>query len=176
MWAPLINPCVCAQTEYAKRTGYKVTAGGTAGVYYVQDMNTADAKEYEVNLNKPDCCHYVRMHLQPCQHMVPVFVKRDMFATRRATMKTIKQFWPKWALAMECLKHYTGKSVRRPAMYSGPFVGDDADRLVRPVQKPRKRGRPKRNRYVWKKTTAKSVAEQLPTVYNPDFGVATQFV
>ena len=59
-------------------------AGPQVFTSYVKDMHTPDAKEYEVNLNKPDCCHYVRMHLQPCQHMVPVFVKRDMFATRRS--------------------------------------------------------------------------------------------
>ena len=167
---------MCLQIEIAKRAGYQVTPGGTADVFYVKNVKSPEGKEYEVNLAKPDCCDYVRMHLMPCRHMVPVFYQREMMSTQRQTMQTINAFWPKWAHASEYLKHYTDKSIRRPEMYCGPFLGAEEDRLLRPIQSRKKRGRPKRARYRWTAKTVTSVIDAMPVQYNREYAEVLEFL
>lgn len=83
------------QTEYAKRTGLEVTSAGN-GVFYVEDLRTAEHNEYEVDtrrgLTSVKCCHYVTKHKLPCRHLVPVFHKCGMMATARQSRSTIRKY------------------------------------------------------------------------------------
>ena len=168
------------QTEYAKRSGYEVTAGGTNSVFYVKDTKSPDGKEFEVDITRGlttvKCCAYVTKHLQPCQHMIPVFYQRNMMSTARATRATIATFWPRWALAENYQQMYAGKNVLRPQLYSGPFEGPEEDRLLAPIQTSKPRGRPKKKRYKWKPKTVKQVAEWLPVVYNEEYSAVCAFI
>jgi hypothetical protein len=136
------------QTEIAKRSGVQVTGCGRT-VYQLQDMRSADGKKYEVDLENLDCCDYVHTHQLPCRHMVPVFHSRSMMSSPRKVQQCIAKFWPKWALASEYIKIYEPRAIHIPPVYSGPFVGPDEQRLKPPIQKHRKRGRPKKERYRW---------------------------
>jgi hypothetical protein len=64
---------------------------------------------------------------------------------------------------------YQGKSIRKPRLYTGPYVGPEDDRLAPPLQRKKKRGRPKRKRYTWKKQTVRTVQQRLPVVYNLEY-------
>jgi len=172
------NPCVLItnQTEIAKRAGFVVQPGGSNGIYYVKDVRTAEGKEYEVNLDKPECCAYVSMHKQPCRHMVPVLYSQGLMGTARATQASLHRFWPKWALAQRYKDMYTGKSIRKPKLYTGPYVGPEADRLGPPKITKKKRGRPKRKRYRFKAQTVKTVQERLPVVYNVEYNAVLEYM
>ena len=49
------------------------------------------------------------------------------------------------------------------------YVGPDDLRVLRPTQRPKKRGRPKTARYKWKRRTVKSVAESMGRVYHAHY-------
>lgn len=182
-----VGPCLCwahanlcvliaNQTEIAKRAGFVVQPGGSNGIYYVKDVRTPEATEYEVNLAKPECCAYVSMHKQPCRHMVPVLYSQGLMDSARATQASLRRFWPKWALAARYRDMYEGKSIRKPKLYTGPYVGPEADRLASPKLTKKKRGRPKRKRYRWKPQTVKTVQEMLPVVYNVEYNAVLEFM
>ena len=107
-------------------------------MYYVYNPSTPGGKEYEVNLDKPDCCHHVRQHLQPCRHMVAVFHKLHMLGPNARTARaTMTEFCPKWAFAQNYLNMYKGKTVRKPTIAPGKFDGPDEDlkfRLAGPTR------------------------------------------
>jgi len=156
----------CTQVAIAKRSGQEVTSSG-AGVYYVQDVRRADGRTHEVLLQRQKCCNYVVMHKQPCRHMVCVFHHENLLGgSRRNTDATIRRYWPKYFHSDNYLRMYKGKIIRQPEVYSGPYLGPDALRVLRPTQRPKKRGLPKTARYKWKRKTAKSVAESMGRVYH----------
>ena len=170
----------CAQVELAKRSGYAVVSGDGAGkLFYVQNMQKADGEQIEVDMRdgmkSVDCCAYVHMHRQPCRHMVPIFWKFNMMNGARGVAQCVNNFWPKWAKAVTLLQAYQSKSVARPKIYAGKFVGDAADRIAPPKQGVKKRGRPKKKRYRYKKQTVQSIIDKLPTVYNERYGAVLQF-
>ena len=171
--------CPC-QAEYAKRSGYEVTTGGTIHVYYVTDTRSADRRQFEVNMTRGlasvKCCAYVTKHLQPCQHMIPVMYQRGLMSTPRSTRATITALWPKWALAKNYQQMYQGKNVLRPELYSGPFEGSEEDRLLAPIQTSKKRGRPRKKRLKYKPKTVKEVRKRLPVVYNEEYGRVCLFI
>jgi hypothetical protein len=163
------------QLEIAKRTGYEVTAGGNR-VFYVLDQNRADAKQYEVNLAKPDCCPYWTEHCQPCRHLICVFAKLGMLGPNLRTARTtMEKYWPKWAHAKKVRDLYADRGVRLPTVYAGPFVGPVGDRILPPLQSKARRGRPKKKRYRYKPATVADVKTRMPHVYNPDYADLINF-
>ena len=102
------TPC-CDQTEIAKRAGTKVTSMG-GRVYNLQNNYTN--KEYELNLDNPDCCFYVHTNKLPCRHMLIVFHKKGFLGTRRQVAQCLEKYWPKWAWASEYVKMYEGRCIR----------------------------------------------------------------
>lgn len=171
----LLVSCTYSQTEIAKRAGLVVTGMGTT-VYQLQDTRSADGKSYEVDLADPKCCDYVSTHLQPCRHMVPVFFARSMMNTPRKVRATILKYWPTWALAEEYLKIYETRTIRIPAIYPGPFIGPEEDRLQPPIQKRRKPGRPKKERIRYTRQTVRTVAECMPQVYNAEYASVLEYM
>jgi len=175
-----LSTFVVMQKEVAKRSGHQVSAGGTANLYYVQSINTAEGKEYEVdftnNLASVKCCEYVTIHQLPCRHCIPVFYKRRMLNSKRKARATIAAFWPKWAQAEVYRDMYTNKTVRRPDIYAGKCVGPEEDKRLPPVQAQKKRGRPKKERYRFKPKTVQSVKDRMPTVYHAYYQEVMQFV
>ena len=157
------------QLEIAKRTGYLVTAAGNQ-VFYVQDQHRADAKNYEVNLAKPDCCEYCTEHLQPCRHLICVFAKLHMLGPNARTARaTQEKYWPKWAHARKVQELYVNRGLRQPDVYCGKFTGPEADRILPPLQSQAKRGRPKKQRYRYRPQTVTDVKIRMPTIHNPHF-------
>ena len=151
----------CTQVAVAKRSGQEVTSSG-AGVYYVQDVRRADGRTHEVLLQNQKCCEYVIMHKQPCRHMVCVFHHEKLLGgSTRNTDATIRRYWPKYFHSDNYLRMYKDKVIRQPEVYSGPYTGPNDLRVLRPNQRPKKRGRPKTARYKWKRRTLKSVEESM---------------
>ena len=160
----------------AKRAGQEVVSSGD-GVYYVQDVRRADAKTHEVLLNKKQCCNYVVMHKQPCRHMVCVFHKCAMLGgSRRVTEQTIKSFWPKYFHSDVYQKMYQNKSLRQPEVYSGKYLGPQHLVVLRPTQRPKKRGRPKKARYRWKRRTVASVAASMGPITHLHYQNVLEFL
>ena len=173
--ALIMHSYCLGQVEVAKRAGQEVVSSGS-GVYYVQDVRRADARTHEVLLNKMQCCNYVVMHKQPCRHMVCVFHKCGMLGgTRRVTEQTIRKFWPKCFLSDNYQKMYQNKSLRQPEVYTGKYLGPDHLRVLRPRQRPTKRGRPKKKRYTWKRRTVASVAANMTTVTHAHYHDVLEF-
>ena len=166
------TPC-CDQTEIAKRAGTKVTGMG-GRVYNLQNNYTN--KEYEVDLDNPDCCFYVHTNKLPCRHMLVVFYAQGLLGTRRQVAQCLEKYWPKWAWAKEYLRMYEGRCIRAPPLYTGPSTGPAADNIDPPLQSAKKRGRPKKERHRWKPKTVKTVAERMPIVYNAEFGDALRWM
>ena len=166
------GPC-CAQTEIVKRAGTTCTGMGGA-VYYL--TNARSHKEYEVDLENPDCCHYVHTHTLPCRHMLVVFYSRNMLGSKRKVCQCLNRYWPKWALAQEYVRLYEGRSIRAPPVYTGPSTGSAEDNIGIPLQTQKKRGRPKKARYRYKPKTVNDVATRMPTVYNAEFADALHFM
>ena len=149
------------QVAVAKRAGQEVTSSGH-GVYYVEDVRHAGGKTYEVMLDSPKCCDHAIMHKQPCRHMVCVFHKEKMLGgLQRTSQQTIYKFWPKCFHCNVYKRMYTGKVIRQPETYTGEYLGPDALRILKPTQRPAKRGRPKRKRYQWKKTKLADVIKSM---------------
>ena len=156
--------------------GYTVSRGG-GRIYYVYNPSTPGGKEYEVNLDKPDCCHHVRQHVQPCRHMVAVFHKLHMLGPNARTARaTMTEFWPKWAFAQNYLNMYKDKTVRRPTITPGKFVGSAHDMLGPPVQPHRKAGRPRKLRRKRRSNTPQQVAMQFPTVRIAEYASVLEFM
>ena len=163
------------QLEIAKRTGYEVTPAGNQ-VFYVQDKNRADAQQYEVDLNHPECCCYLSEHLQPCRHLICVFAKEKMLGPNQRTARaTMTKYWPKWAQASLVCELYANRGVRKPSLYSGKFTGPDEERILPPLQSAVKRGRPKKKRYRYKAKTVDDVKARLTTIYHPDYAALLAF-
>ena len=159
----------------AKRAGQEVVSSG-ADIYYVQDIRRADARTHEVQLNKMQCCNYVVMHRQPCRHMVCVFHKCGMLGSgKRVTEQTIRKFWPKCFLSDNYQKMYQNKSLRQPKVYAGKYLGPAHLVVGRPTQRPKKRGRPKKQRYTWKRKTVASVAANMTTVTHAHYQNVLEF-
>ena len=163
------------QVEIAKRTAYKVTPAGNR-TFYVQDRNRAEAKQYEVNVDKPACCEYWTEHRQPCRHLACVFAKLGMLgpSVRRAR-QTMEAYWPKWAHAERVKELYATRGIRQPAVYCGKFQGPDDQRILPPLQSAAKRGRPRKKRFRSKPKTVADVKARMPTVHNPDYADLIQF-
>ena len=122
-----------------------------------------------------NCCSYVHIHKQPCQHMVCVFWKYEMMSTARKVDNCVNKFWPKWARARRLLDAYKPKSIARPHMYGGPFIGDDADRIGVPIQKAKPRGRHRKARFKYRKRTVESVAKAMPRVFHAQYASMLEF-
>jgi len=172
--------CPWFQVELAKRSGFAVVSGDGAGkLFYVKNVTKADAEHVEVDMRRGmasvNCCAHVHIHKQPCQHMVCVFWKQDMMSTNRKVAHCVGKFWPKWAQATIVLQSYKTKSIGRPRMYGGPFIGDAADHIKPPKQTAKKRGRPKKNRYKGRKQSVKAIAERLPIVYHQFYANVLSF-
>ena len=164
----------CAQVELAKRSGYTVVSGdGVSKLFYLDNMNEADADLKEVDMRRGmqsvNCCEHVHIHKQPCRHMVCVFWKLGMLRGKRKVAQCVNKFWPKWSIANVLLQAYISKSVARPQIYGGKFVGNHDDRIKPPKQSAKKRGRPKKKRYKYRKQTVKSIKQRMPTVYNAQY-------
>ena len=97
-------------------------------------------------------------------------------STRRKTAEAIRKYWPKWAHADNYLNMYTGKKIRRPNLYTGPFKGPDEDRMLVPLQNHKKMGRPKKKRFKKGKQTVQTVQERMPAVHNPEYAEALRFM
>ena len=166
------TPC-CDQTEIAKRAGTKVTSMG-GRVYNLQNNYTN--KEYEVNLDNPDCCFYVHTNKLPCRHMLVVFFATGLLGTRRQVAQCLEKYWPKWACAHEYVRMYQGRCIRAPPLYTGPSTGPATDDIGAPLQSATKRGRPKKERHRYKPKTVKTVEERMPIVYNAEFGAALRWM
>ena len=157
------------QVEIAKRSGNQVLAGG-GHIYRVKNMAKPERPAFEVNLQKPECCPYYNTHRQPCRHMIIVFHYKGMLGgSERRTKQTIQKWWPKFFKSEYYLHMYQGKSVRVPKTYTGPFTGPDGDRCEPPKQTHAKPGRPKKERYRWRKQTKKTIQERMPIVYHADY-------
>ena len=149
------------QVAIAKRAGQEVTSSGE-GVFYVEDVQNAGGKTYEVVLDRPKCCDHAIMHKQPCRHMVCVFHKAEMLGgSQRTSQQTIRRFWPKCFHCDVYKRMYAGKVIRQPEIYTGPYLGPDSLRILKPNQRPAKRGRPKRKRFQWKRKTVKDVINSM---------------
>ena len=178
---PNVPKCAnCFQVELAKRSGYQVVSGdGVSKLFYVQNMNEADTEQLEVDMRRGmksvDCCEHVHVHKQPCRHMVCVFWKLGMLTSKRKVRTCINTFWPKWAQADVLLQAYANKSVARPHIYGGPFVGNAEDHVAPPKQSAKKRGRPKKKRYTGRKQTVKSIKARMPIVYNAQYASVLDF-
>jgi len=158
------------QLEIAKRTNYEVTAAGNR-IFYVQDQHRPDARQYEVNLLKPECCFYISEHRQPCRHLVCVFAKEHMLGPNlRTARKTMETYWPQCFHAEKVRELYGNRGVRLPEIYCGNFKGPAQERILPPVQKAKPRGRHKKKRYRYKPKTVADVRTSMPTVYNPGYG------
>ncbi len=145
-------------------------------MYYVKDITRPDGKEYEVHLQNPDCCDYVHVHKQPCRHMVSVFHKLHLLGpNKRKAHDTIHKYWPKCFLAAEYKKMYEDRSIRKPGVYIGKFVGPPEDRIGPPKQTRKKPGRPKKERYRKQKQTVQTIRQRMPQVHNPEFAETLRF-
>ena len=133
-------------------------------------------KEYEVDLDNPDCCFYVHTHNLPCRHMLVVFFATGLLGTRRQVAQCLEKYWPKWACAHEYVRMYQGRCIRAPPLYTGPSTGPVTDHIGAPVQSATKRGRPKKERHRYKPKTVKTVEERMPIVYNAEFGAALRWM
>ena len=163
------------QCEIAKRTNYGVTPAGNR-IFYVQDQDRPDAEQYEVNLADPKCCHYLLEHKQPCRHLFCVFAKEKMLGPNlRTAAQTRETYWPKCFHAHKVRDLYANRGVRLPQLYCGKFRGPDQERILPPAQKPKRRGRPKKQRYRSKPQTVKDIRVRLPTVYNPEYADLMRF-
>ena len=163
------------QVEIARRTNYEVTPAGNR-IFYVQDKGRADAEQYEVNLDKPECCCYQLEHKQPCRHMVCVFFKEGMLGpNQRRARQTLEKYWPKCFHAEKVKALYANRGVRLPQIYCGKFQGPDGERILPPAQRPARRGRPKKARYRYKPKTLRDVEATRPTVFNPDYTDVIEF-
>ena len=163
------------QLEIAKRTNYLVTAAGNQ-IFYVQDQSRPDAQQYEVNLADPRCCCYVGEHRQPCRHMICVFAKMRMLGPNVRTAKTtMETYWPKCFHAKKVRELYGNRGVRLPQIYTGKFTGPEHERVLPPIQKAKRRGRPKKKRYRYKAKTVQDVKNALPFVFNPDYADLIRF-
>ena len=160
-YLPYMHMGPCTQVEVAKRAGQEVVSSG-AGTYYVKDVTRADGRRHEVLLEQQKCCNYVVMHKQPYRHFVCVFHKEGLLGhSKRNTMQTIRKFWPKYFYSDNYLKMYEDKTIRQPEIYAGKYVGPEHLRVGSPVQRPKKRGRPKTARYRSKRRTVKDVRESM---------------
>ena len=113
-------------------------------------------------LDKKQCCDYVVMHQQPCRHMACVLHKQGLLgSSSRTTEQTIHKFWPKYFRSDNYLNMYKDKTIRQPEVYTGKYVGPDELRVLRPYQKPVKRGRPKTARFTWKRRSVKDVEQSM---------------
>jgi len=169
-----------SQVEIAKRSGFEVVGADGAGkLFYVQNLQRADAEHVEVDMRRGlesvNCCSHVSIHKQPCQHMVCVFWKYEMMSTARKVDLCVKKFWPKWARAQVLLQAYKTKRIARPHMYGGPFIGDDADRIGMPIQRSKPKGRPKKARFKYRKRTVKSIAKVMPRVFHAQYSSVLEF-
>ena len=163
------------QVEIAKRSSYHVEAAG-AQVYRVTNLGTPDGETYEMDLSVPSCCSDYSIHLQPCRHMVPVFFHLHLLTgNTRRIQNTLHRFWPKWAFAKPYLEAYKGRCVHVPDIYTGPYLGPEADKVGVPLQTKKKPGRPKTKRYRSKPKTPRTVAQQMPTVYHAEYMELAQF-
>ena len=163
------------QVEIAKRTNYEVTPAGNR-IFYVQDQDRPDAEQYEVNLDKPQCCDYLKEHMQPCRHLVCVFVKQNMLGPNlRRARQTLEQYWPKCFHAAKVKALYADRGVRLPQIYLGKFKGPDDERILPPVQRPARAGRPKKKRYRYKPPTVRDVEQTRPDVFNPEYAAAIRY-
>ena len=173
MLTPYAHKQWSIQTEIAKRSGTQVTSMG-AQVYNLQNVRTN--KEYAVDLDNPDCCFYVHTHKLPCRHMLVVFHKKGFLRTQRTVTQCLEKYWPKWAWAKEYVRIYMNRCIRAPPCYAGPSKGPPTDAIDPPLQTHKKRGRPKKNRYIYRPKTVQNVRDQLPRVYNADFGLALKWM
>ncbi len=146
------------------------SADGAGKLYYVKNVTKPEGKEYEVDLRNDmkslNCCDHVLVHLQPCRHCVPVFWKEGMLSSPRKVGETINRYWPKWARVDTYLQTYANRSIAKPELHAGTFRGPETDRLLPPAQPHKRRGRPKKKRYRFRKKTKKSVEEAMPTVHD----------
>ena len=144
----------------AQRSDQEVVSSG-AGVYYVKDVRRADGRTHEVLLDNK-CCEYFVMHKQPCRHMVCVFHKEGMLGnTQSTTNQTIHRYWSRCFHSDNYLNMYQGKFIRQPEVYTGPYLGPEDLRVLKPVLRPKKRGRPKTARYKSKRRTVKDVVASM---------------
>jgi hypothetical protein len=169
----LVGPCT--QVEVAKRAGQEVVSSGE-GVYYVEDVRKADAKTHEVLLHKQKCCNYVVMHNQPCRHMVCVFHKEGMLGgSSRKTDQTIRTYWPKYVHSDNYQKMYQNVRLRQPEVYTGKYLGPHHLIVLRPRQRPLPRGRKRKARYTWKKTTKATVAANMGAITHAHYESVLEF-
>ncbi len=145
--------------EIAKHVDYSHEAAG-GGLHYVTDPLRDN--RYEVDLELTSCtCAYMVEHRQPCRHVCVVFYALGMFGVDdEETERTLNLFWPAWAQATMYSFAYEGKSVRRPDIHPGRFVGAHEDVVLPPKYK-KPRGRPRKKRITKRKRTTATIAQHL---------------
>ena len=166
------------QVEVAKHASQAVVSSGP-GVYYVQDVRSADAKMHEVMVDEQpyQCCNYVVMHKQPCRHMVCVFHKNGMLgSSRRLTERTLRTFWPKYFHSDNYKKMYENVRLRQPEVYTGKYLGPEDLVVLRPKQRPAKRGRKRKARYRWQKTTKATVKANMGAITHAHYEEVREFM
>ena len=119
------------------------------------------------------CCH-AQAALQAHGVRVPRVWHAWGHEARHRTDRS-QVFWPKCFLSDNYHKMYKNKSLRQPEVYSGKYLGPDHLRVLRPTQRPKKRGRPKKKRYTWKRRTVASVAANMTTVTHAQYHDVLEF-
>ena len=108
-----------------------------AGVYYVKDVPRADDRRYEV-------LHVGELATQHKSREIKQFAGTGQNAFIATTTLTR-------------VNMYKDKTIRQPEAYTGKYVGPEDLLVLRSVQCPVKRGRPKTARYKSKRRTVKDV-------------------
>ena len=130
------------QTEIAKRAGTKVTGMG-ARVYNLRNNYTN--KEYEVDLDNPDCCFYVHTNKLPCRHMLIVFFAKGMLSTRRQVSQCLESTGPNGPVP-KSICGYTRADVFGPHLCTrDPQGGLKRIISAHHYNRQRKEGAPRRN-------------------------------
>ena len=105
-----------------------------------------------------------------------MFVKQNMLGPNlRRARQTLDQYWPKCFHAAKVKALYADRGVRLPQIYLGKFKGPDDERILPPVQRPARPGRPKKKRYRYKPKTVGDVEQRRPRVFNPEYSDAIRY-
>ena len=87
----------------------------------------------------------------------------------------LRTFWPKYFHTDNYQNMYKNVRLRQPEVFTGKYLGPDDLIVRRPRQRPVPRGRKRKARFTWKKTTRATVAANMGAITHAHYESVLEF-